>query len=110
MATTVATNAVLQRAGARVIFVTTAGFEDVPFIGRLDKAVLYDLNWKKPKPLVRRSDCFGMRERITHEGEILTPLDPATIDGLIEFVRVRMEDAGELAWRRSALFVRTSGS
>lgn len=59
--TTVATNAVLQRAGARVIFVTTAGFEDVPFIGRLDKAELYNLNWVKPKPLARRSDCFGVR-------------------------------------------------
>ncbi len=62
--TTVATNAVLQRAGARVIFVTTAGFEDVPFIGRMDKAELYNLNWEKPKPLTARSDCFGVRERI----------------------------------------------
>ena len=62
--TTVATNAVLQRSGARVIFVTTAGFEDVPFIGRMDKAELYNLNWKKPKPLTARSDCFGVRERV----------------------------------------------
>lgn len=102
--TTVATNAVLQRAGARVIFVTTAGFEDVPFIGRLDKAELYNLNWKKPKPLVRRSDCFGVRERITHDGEVLTPLDPASAQELIEFVRVRRAQSPDLAVAVALLF------
>lgn len=102
--TTVATNAVLQRAGARVIFITTAGFEDVPFIGRLDKAELYNLNWKKPKPLTLRSDCFGVRERITHEGEILTPLDPVSVQELIEFVRVRREQSSDLAVAISLLF------
>ena len=102
--TTVATNAVLQRAGARVIFVTTAGFEDVPFIGRLDKAELYNLNWKKPKPLVRRSDCFGVCERVTHEGEILIPLDSASVQALVEFVRVRMEQTPDLAVAISLLF------
>jgi N-methylhydantoinase A len=106
--TTVATNAILQRAGARVVFVTTAGFEDVPFIGRLDKAELYNLNWKKPKPLVRRSDCFGVRERITHEGEILTPLDPANVQELVEFVRVRREQSPDLAIAVSLLFAYVS--
>ena len=72
--TTVATNAVLQRRGARVLFVTTAGFEDVPFIGRLDKEELYNLHWKKPDPIVSRRDCFGIAERVAHDGSILVPL------------------------------------
>ena len=104
VATTVATNAVLQRAGARVIFVTTAGFEDVPFIGRMDKAELYNLNWKKPKPLTRRSDCFGMRERVTHDGEILTPLDHDSLRELIDFVRIRQQQSPDLAVAVALLF------
>ena len=51
--TTVATNAVIQRKGPRTLFVTNAGFTDVPFIARLDKERLYDLNWARPKPLVQ---------------------------------------------------------
>jgi N-methylhydantoinase A len=102
--TTVATNAVLQRSGARVIFVTTAGFEDVPFIGRMDKAELYNLNWKKPKPLAARSDCFGVRERVTPDGEVLVPLDESSLRELVDFVRVRMEDSPELAVAVSLLF------
>lgn len=95
--TTVATNAVLQRAGARVILITTAGFEDVPFIGRMDKAELYNLNWIKPKPLVARKDCFGARERVSHDGEVLTPLDDASVQELVDFVRVRREQTPDLS-------------
>src|SRR5690349_12904418 len=54
--TTVATNAVIERKGPRVLYVTNEGFTDVPFIGRMDKARLYDLHWAKPKPLLRRRD------------------------------------------------------
>ncbi|MCA9878784.1 MAG: hydantoinase/oxoprolinase family protein, partial [Thermomicrobiales bacterium] len=84
--TTVATNAVLQRKGARVLFVTTAGFEDVPFIGRLDKEELYNLHWQKPAPLVQRRDCYGVPERVSHTGEILQPLTEAALDDLVSFV------------------------
>jgi N-methylhydantoinase A len=85
--TTVATNAVLQRKGARVLFVTTAGFEDVPFIGRLDKEELYNLHWQKPAPLVQRRDCYGIAERVSHTGEILEPLTEEGLNGLVTFVR-----------------------
>lgn len=102
--TTVATNAVLRRAGARVIFVTTAGFEDVPFIGRMDKAELYDLHWQKPKPLVQRNDCFGITERIGHDGEVLIPIDPASIAALIGFVGARRDQTPDLAVAVSLLF------
>src|SRR5260221_4412340 len=59
--TTVATNAVIQRQGPRILLITNAGFTDVPFIARLDKERLYDLNWSRPSPLVRRGDCIGVR-------------------------------------------------
>lgn len=82
--TTVATNAVIQRSGPRVLFVTNAGFEDVPFIGRLDKERLYDLHWRKPKPLVQRRDCVGLGGRVTHDGEIVEVLDDEGLKALRE--------------------------
>src|SRR5262245_40644186 len=51
-ASTVATNALLQRKGARVVLVTTAGFEDVIEIGRQNRPVLYDLEPRRPEPLI----------------------------------------------------------
>jgi len=87
--TTVGTNAILERTGARVLFVTTAGFEDVLFIQRLDKQRLYDLHWVKPHPLVSRSDCIGVRERIDHHGSELVPLDAADVEALVAAVRSR---------------------
>ena len=95
--TTVATNAILQRQGARVLFVTTAGFEDVPFIGRLDKEELYNLHWRKPDPLVRRRDCYGIAERIDHDGAVLVPLTEEALDDLVAFVERQMVGGQELA-------------
>ena len=51
---TVATNAVLERKGARVAFVTTAGFRDILFLARHTRRNIYDLHYKKPAPVVRR--------------------------------------------------------
>ena len=50
--------------GARVLLLTTAGFEDVPTIGRIDKEDPYDLRRAKPEPFVARADCLGVRERL----------------------------------------------
>ena len=81
--TTVATNAMIQRAGARVGFICTAGHEDIPYIQRVNRQFLYDLTWNKPRPLlVSRRDCFGVAERITADGEVLTPLTPEAVDDL----------------------------
>lgn len=104
VATTVATNAILQRQGSRVLYVTTAGFEDIPFIGRIDKEELYNLNWKKPKPLVERRDCFGVSERVTHTGEALTPLGPDSLEALLTFVAARRAGTPDLAVAVSLLF------
>ena len=46
------TNALIERTGCKVAFVTTKGFEDTPFIQRINRKVLYDLRWRKPEPLV----------------------------------------------------------
>lgn len=63
--TTIATNAILERNGAVVAFVTTSGFKDVPFIQRGKRQSHYDINWVKSKPLVKRKHCFEIDERIT---------------------------------------------
>ena len=69
--TTVGTNALLERKGARVAFVTTAGFEDSIEIGRQARPKLYDLLFQRTPPLVERGMRFGVAERVSHTGEIL---------------------------------------
>lgn len=72
---TVATNALLERKGAKVAFITTAGFRDILFLQRHDRRNIYDLRYQRPKPVVERADCFEVTERIDAHGEILTPLN-----------------------------------
>jgi N-methylhydantoinase A len=69
--TTVGTNALLERRGGRVALVTTAGFEDVLEIGRQARPRLYDFFVERAEPLAPRSRRFGLRERVSAEGEIL---------------------------------------
>jgi N-methylhydantoinase A len=77
--TTVATNAVLERKGAIVAYVTTRGFRDVPFIQRGNRKAHYDMSWVKPKPLVKRRHCFELAERIDAYGQVVLPLDEAEV-------------------------------
>lgn len=70
--TTIATNALLERRGARVVLVTTAGFEDILWLRRQDRAALYDLARDHPPPLVARDDVIGVRERMGPDGVIET--------------------------------------
>jgi N-methylhydantoinase A len=69
--TTVGTNSLLERKGARVAFVTTAGFEDTIEIGRQARPRLYDLTFQRVPPLVERGMRFGVPERVSCEGEML---------------------------------------
>ena len=69
--TTVGTNTLLQRCGARVAFVTTAGFEDIIEIGRQNRPKLYDLTFERVPPLVERGMRFGVPERVAPDGTIL---------------------------------------
>lgn len=80
---TVATNALLERKGARVALVTTRGFRDILQIGRQNRPSLYDLACEPLKPPIPANLCFEVDERVTHTGEILIPLDHGQVDALI---------------------------
>jgi N-methylhydantoinase A/oxoprolinase/acetone carboxylase beta subunit len=84
---TVATNAVLERRGARVALVATAGFEDVVRIGRQTRPELYNFFVPLPRPLVEPGLSFGLGERLDAEGAVLTPLDTAEVDRLAAAIR-----------------------
>jgi N-methylhydantoinase A len=86
--TTVGTNALLQRRGARVALVTTAGFEDVIEIGRQARPELYNLNAIKPAPLVASDLRFGVHERIAPAGEVLESLREDELEELGEKLRL----------------------
>src|SRR5580704_8671826 len=79
LGTTVATNAILERKGATVAYVTTLGHRDVPFIQRGNRKFHYDMSWVKPKPLVKRRHCFEVNERIDAYGAVIAPLDDAEV-------------------------------
>ncbi len=74
--TTVATNALLERRGARVVLVATAGFEDVLRLRRQARPDLYALHPEVPPPLVPPEDCVGVRGRLGPGGEEVEPLEP----------------------------------
>lgn len=81
---TVATNAVLERKGARVALLATAGFEDVLRIGRQTRRELYNLHVEDRRPLVQGALTFGVTERIAADGSVLVPLCRASIERLAE--------------------------
>ena len=87
--TTVGTNAVLERKGARVAVLATDGFEDVLEIGRLKRRDIYDL-WvgvQTPVFLAPRRRRRGIRERLAADGSVLSPLDEPHARGVIEKLR-----------------------
>jgi N-methylhydantoinase A len=83
-ATTVATNAILERKGARTGLLTTEGFRDVLELRRIRIPLAYDLSWDKPAPLVPRALRLGVRERLDARGAVLEALDPASLDAGID--------------------------
>src|SRR5437762_6755445 len=91
--TTVGTNALLQRRGARVALVTTAGFEDVIEIGRQARPELYNLNAIKPSPLVANDSRFGVAERVVASGEVIEPLRDNDLKKLISTLRKAKYDS-----------------
>jgi N-methylhydantoinase A len=80
---TVATNALLERKGARIAFVTTGGFRDLLTIGRQNRRTLYDLNPQRPAPLVPPEGCFEVTERVDHRGEVLVAVGEEQLAGLV---------------------------
>lgn len=84
---TVATNAILERKGARTALITTKGFRDVLLIGRQNRPELYDLFPVIPPPLVPREWSFEISERVDCEGNILTPLQEHDLVSILEMLR-----------------------
>jgi N-methylhydantoinase A len=91
--TTVGTNTLLQRKGARVALVTTAGFEDVIEIGRQARPKLYDFFFDRVEPLVPRDLRFGVDERVSSEGEILREPTAAELQELAEKIGEKKPEA-----------------
>jgi len=83
-ATTVATNAIIEGKTAKTAFVTTEGFRDMLEIARQIRPSLYDLQFEKPAPLVPRQLCFEVPERLDAKGQVVTPLDEAALDEVID--------------------------
>lgn len=87
-ATTVVTNAVLERRGVHTAFITTDGFQDMLRIRTEGRYDLYDLRIQYPDPLVSRELCFGVEERIAADGTVIKALDE---DGVRSIARVLLE-------------------
>ncbi len=84
---TVATNALLERRGARAVLVTTEGFRDVLEIGRQNRPVLYELEPERPAPLIPRDRRLEVTERVGADGSVVTQIDQASLDRLEARVR-----------------------
>ncbi|MCC6652180.1 MAG: hydantoinase/oxoprolinase family protein, partial [Candidatus Eisenbacteria bacterium] len=90
---TIATNALLERKGARITFVTTAGFEDLLEIGRQDRPALYALAPSRPAPLAPRERRVGVRERLDERGQVVTALTAAEVRAVVRRVRATRPEA-----------------
>jgi N-methylhydantoinase A len=90
---TVATNSLLERKGARVLLVTNRGFEDILEIGRQNRPQLYALVGTRPAPLVARDDRLGIGGRLGPDGEEIEPLDAGELEALPD----RVQNAEALA-------------
>ena len=86
-ATTLAINAVIQRTGARVGLVTTAGFRDVLEVGRANRYDMYDLHLRLAPPLVERAARLTVTERIGAGGAEIIPVDAGSLASVVEAIR-----------------------
>ena len=77
--TTVASNTILQKSGARTGVLTTRGFRDVVEIGRIRTPTMFDLAWTKPEPLAPRRSRLDVHERLAADGSVVRALDPAEV-------------------------------
>src|SRR5579862_2851959 len=91
--TTVGTNTLLERKGARTALVTTAGFEDALEIGRQARPKLYDFFFDRVEPLVAKDLRFGIDERTASDGEILTGPSAADLKSLVSGISEKHPDS-----------------
>lgn len=83
LATTIATNAILERKGANTVLVTTSGFRDVLLMGRSKRYDTFDLHLSKPEPLVARRNVLEVRERVGPDGTVVQKLETAEVAALV---------------------------
>ncbi len=86
---TVATNAILERKGAKTALITTQGFRDLLFIGRQNRPQLYALHPQLPPPLIPRQWCCEVPERLDYTGAVLTPLDMNALDRVLDVLKAQ---------------------
>lgn len=86
--TTIATNTIIMRTGARTALLTTNGFRDVLHAARASRPTLYDSDWDPAPALVSRRDTLGIKERVAYDGEVLQAID---IDGLRQTAKALKE-------------------
>lgn len=93
--TTLATNALIERRGARTALVTTDGFRDVIEMRTENRFEQYDLNLRLPTPLIPREDRFAVKGRISAQGQELQPLDEAALQEVAQ--KIKAEGFGAVA-------------
>ncbi|MEO6986954.1 MAG: hydantoinase/oxoprolinase family protein [Paralcaligenes sp.] len=91
--TTVATNTVLELTGARVAVVTTAGHKDVLVVGRGNRMALYNIKAPPSKPLIPRSLCFEINERLSADGTVIRSLDEMQVAAVADRLAAENVDA-----------------
>ena len=103
--TTIATNTLLERRGAKTAMVTTEGFRDVLEIGKGRRLTggIFDAAWQRPRPLVPRDRRHEVRERTSSTGDVLTPVDLGSCDELVEALRRQDVEAVAVAFVNSYL-------
>ena len=90
--TTIVTNLLLERKGARIALITTKGFGDVLEIMRATRPLPYDLHWRKPTPVVPRALCFELDERLDAAGNVVRAPDSDAVERLLETILSRDVD------------------
>lgn len=88
--TTILGNSVIERRGPVCGLITTEGFRDVLELGRQHNPVLYDIFWKKSRPLVPRRRVVEVRERMASDGSVVLPIDPDSLEAALD----RLEEQG----------------
>ncbi len=95
---TIATNAIIERKGAKTGLITTEGFRDVLEAARAERPDMYDLRWDPTPPLVSRPNRLGVKERVDYEGTVLEPLDEAGVRRAAELFEKRGIEAAAVCF------------
>ena len=99
--TTLATNALIERKGARAALITTAGFRDSLEIAYEHRFEQYDLYMERPEPLIARDLRLEVTERLAADGSVLLPFEAASLERLLPILRQREIEAVAISFLHS---------